>query len=189
MSSSLPISYAARVKRLFTSLSVVVLASWFAVVAVWIVSEFRALGFAVPAKAAVFRFDALHGKIIFTRIYVTGLTPNASVQTSRPHHRSDRVWSIPIRIRTKDGRGGLMLENSVGGDSFVTSGPLGVRCFANASSFGWPLLVLTVLLASVGFWTNRLRRAAQRGYYRSCGYDLRATPERCPECGTARMAE
>jgi hypothetical protein len=58
---------------------------------------------------------------------------------------------------------------------------------------GWiintPMWVVAALLAVLpafwvgGSWLRRRKRAA--GLCRVCGYDLRASRDRCPECGTA----
>jgi hypothetical protein len=54
---------------------------------------------------------------------------------------------------------------------------------------GVPLWFTTLVFAFVpSRWAlhrMRIRRAERVGRCRTCGYDLRATPERCPECGTA----
>jgi hypothetical protein len=46
----------------------------------------------------------------------------------------------------------------------------------------WMLLALTIPLPAY-LLIARLRRHERPGYCRTCGYDLRATPDRCPECG------
>ncbi|HZL38265.1 MAG TPA: hypothetical protein VFC78_23320 [Tepidisphaeraceae bacterium] len=49
----------------------------------------------------------------------------------------------------------------------------------------WVPILLTGLLPAFRIRSLvRGRRKRQLGHCRSCGYDLRATPDRCPECGT-----
>jgi hypothetical protein len=51
----------------------------------------------------------------------------------------------------------------------------------------WAVLLPTAIPPAA--WAWRWRRHRRRpGLCRSCGYDLRATPERCPECGSIRGA-
>jgi hypothetical protein len=48
----------------------------------------------------------------------------------------------------------------------------------------WPIVLLSGLPPAV--WFMRRRRAKRRiacGHCVRCGYDLRETPDRCPECG------
>jgi hypothetical protein len=49
-----------------------------------------------------------------------------------------------------------------------------------------PLWMLVLVSGAPAFVMHRLRLADRRraGLCRTCGYDLRATPDRCPECGT-----
>lgn len=54
----------------------------------------------------------------------------------------------------------------------------------------WSIGLLALATGAVILWRTARRRAASRGACcQVCGYDLRATPHRCPECGTVVVAE
>jgi hypothetical protein len=50
----------------------------------------------------------------------------------------------------------------------------------------WFLAMLFAILPALRLRRWRIDRKLNRpGFCKTCGYDLRATPDRCPECGTA----
>lgn len=56
---------------------------------------------------------------------------------------------------------------------------MGIPCWMLASALGF----LPTLTAAIRLW--RIARVQSRpGLCATCGYDMRATPDRCPECGT-----
>ena len=52
--------------------------------------------------------------------------------------------------------------------------------------FGVPLWVPTTIAMIVFLLSVRALRRGQPGHCLRCGYDLRATPDRCPECGSVK---
>jgi hypothetical protein len=122
-----------------------------------------------------------------SRLRVGDPAERARIARELAGHRSWawKTWPRPLYPVGSDNPSGL---NRLGfyGWSRSQSGPWGWRRDVVIAVPNWAMLVTSAGLPA--FWCYRRGRAMRlrrrrAGMCPSCGYDLRATPERCPECG------
>jgi hypothetical protein len=91
-------------------------------------------------------------------------------------------WNYNAWSRPSYGRGGWPQSSFWNRHGFVFTK---AELFTGILVPAWLLVSIFLSLPSVRFIVFCVRRRRiQRGGCATCGYDLRATPDRCPECGT-----
>lgn len=135
-----------------------------ALLAIWIFSYARSANYLTMRSQVIYGFDLNRGHLaLYRQPYRYKFGGNKSIAITAPRDTPPAPL-FPGFERLKGSRiGGWRLR----------------LC--------WPTLTFGLLAAALSIQTLR-RRPSTTAHCPTCGYDCRATPDRCPECGTARVA-
>jgi hypothetical protein len=122
----------------------------------------------------------------FGAVWTTGQLDNNGLTLYGVPNPADPKWaleSVPADAAFLDRSGA---QWSFAGFSYQRQPLMGTRVHVVIAPLWAPLLLFSILPLLEFLVLRRRRRRRRRldqGLCRSCGYDLRATPNRCPECG------
>ena len=184
-------------RRLFNLAAAVSLGMMLAVVALWVRSYtwYDDVGIATTSKATSYRRDRYHRLVS----NLGGLTWNtttyewasAKAIENTPLPEGLRYWHDASPAQPgADSAFGQFLGFHIMRDGYTPPDPDTIYSFRSVSvraPMWFPLSFVATLPAMrfIVFLLRRRGRSRALGLCPACGYDLRATPDRCPECGMA----
>jgi hypothetical protein len=173
------------VSKFFVSISLV---SLLFVIISYVWSYFGAPGIGVQLGNTAYRAEIDNGCIRLMHFRLWGASQDVEIIWGRHELKTDAAAQlIPPRPKTPT----RTLSNGwgFGSDTVeLSSASAGVSTQALFVPHWFPALLL---FTPVAVWTIRRRQQIQRVRRQlcvACGYDLRATPSRCPECGAIPAA-
>jgi hypothetical protein len=168
-----------------------------AVVVLWIRGHFVVDGIEwvspagpAPSEVREWYFGSAYGTIFISRAGVTiprlDAVQSAAWDAWRARISSGVGWkSRPLRNGIPPSSGFIFAHDR---DDVPTAWSPGVTVRLDRLRIGLPNWLIALVTAILPAWAAlryfRRRRVRTIGHCTKCGYDLRATPDRCPECGT-----
>jgi hypothetical protein len=111
-----------------------------------------------------------------------------SIQSSNPRFPTQPQWIVSVApFGTFHMAQGTPWRNTTAGFAYKWTSHKLTSGQSDIIQLRVPWYALTLLPALPMLRWIRLPRRNAEGRCRACGYDLRASPERCPECGTGLL--
>jgi hypothetical protein len=161
-------------RRMFTVLSTLSLLLCAVTAVLWVRSYWFADELDVQLDRANVHFSSFLGRTRLSASFYDRSPKANGVAWSPADRETVGVWAKPRSLHVR-----------IGGEQYL--GLVWVRPLLRVEALHVIIIAVMVVLpaARLARWQSARRQHSAELLCRRCGYDLRATPGRCPECGTA----